>query len=59
MFKSLKKSKQLNHKLEMRKLFQDRKQDIDLYISTFGKIGKETIYSVQSKEELEYYIEKK
>ena len=44
-------------KLEMRKLFQDRKQDIDLYISTFGKIGKETIYSVQSKEELEYRIE--
>lgn len=59
MFKSIKKLKQLHHKLEMKKLFQDRKQDIDLYILTFGKIGKETIYSVQSKEELEYYIDKK
>ena len=56
MFKFRKKQKQLKYKLEMRKLFHDRKQDIDTYISTFGKVGKETIYSVKSKDELEYYI---
>ena len=40
MFKFRKKQKRLKYKLEMRKLFHDRKQDIDTYISTFGKVGK-------------------